>query len=443
VSTFIGQLVGFAVIVFLVWRYVVPPVRTMMRNQQETVRNQLAENASAAQRVADADTEHAKALEEARADAAKLIEDARHDAEKIAEQLRAQADTELERIKVQGAQQVQLLRQQLIRELRQSLGAESVHRAGEMVRSFVSDPQEQSATIDRFLAELDEMAPSNKVFEDAVTAKLRSASRESVAEMVRQFDGVASNLDVNGLTTLANDLSSVVELIRRESLLARHLSDPSSSVDARVQLVERLLSGKVSDAALAALKTAASQRWSSTSDLIYGIRHIASLALLVRAELEDQIDDVEDQLFRFSRVLDAEPKLVTLLSEYATPVDGRIALLNNVLRGRASRNAADLLRQTVELLHGDRADEAVRELAALAVSRRGEVVAHVRAASELSEAQNDRLTEVLTRIYGHPVSVQFDVDPALIGGLSIAVGDEVIDGTLASKLSSAENRLPD
>ena len=97
-------------------------------------------------------------LEEAKAEAAKVIEEARHDAEKIAEQLRAHADSELERIKVQGGQQVRLLRQQLIRELRQSLGAESVHRAGDMVRDFVSDPAEQSATVDRFLDELDEMA---------------------------------------------------------------------------------------------------------------------------------------------------------------------------------------------------------------------------------------------------------------------------------------------
>ena len=184
-STFIGQLIGFAVIVFLLWKYVVPPVRTMMKNQQETVRNQLAEHAEAEKKVADADKEHAKALEEAKAEAAKVIEEARHDAEKIAEQLRAQADAELERIKAQGAQQVQLLRQQLIRELRQSLGAESVQRAGEMVRNFVADPAEQSATVDRFLDELDEMAPSSTAFEDAVTAKLRAASRESLADAGR------------------------------------------------------------------------------------------------------------------------------------------------------------------------------------------------------------------------------------------------------------------
>lgn len=442
-STFIGQLVGFAVIVFIIWKYVVPPVRNMMQRQQEAVRTQLSEHAEAEKKVADADKEHAKALEEAKAEAAKVIKEARHDADKIAEQLRAQADVELERIKTQGAQQIRLLRQQLIRELRQSLGAESVHRAGDLVRDFVADPSEQSETVDRFLADLDEMAPSTTVFEDAVAAKLRAASRESLATVVESFDGIVAGLDTTGLTGLANDLASVVKILRSQAVLARHLADPSADSAAKVALAERLLSGKVSDGALEVLKTAVSQRWSSTSDLIRGIQHIARLALLVRAERDGQIEDVEDQLFRFSRILDSEPRLITLLSEYTAPLDGRIGLLNNVLQRRASKDAADLLRQTVELLQGERADEAVRELANLAVSRRGEVVAHVSAAGELTEAQEGRLTELLTRIYGHPVSLQLDVNPELLGGLTIAVGDEVIDGSLASKLSAAETHLPD
>lgn len=442
-STFIGQLIGFAVIVFLLWKYVVPPVRNMMKNQQENVRTQLADHAEAEKKVADADKEHAKALEEAKAEAAKVIEEARHDAEKIAEQLRAQADVELERIKTQGAQQVRLLRQQLIRELRQGLGAESVHRAGDMVRNFVSDPAEQSATVDRFLDDLDEMAPSTTVFEDAVTAKLRAASRVAVTNMVEGLDGFVAGLDVDGLTGLADDLASVVKVLRRETVLARHLADPSGFVDSKVALVERVLSGKVSDAAVDVVRTAVSQRWSSISDLIHGVQHIARLALLVRAEREGQIEDVEDQLFRFSRILDSEPRLITLLSEYTAPLDGRVSLVTSVLHGRASKTAADLLRQTIELLHGERADEAVRELASLAVSRRGEVVAHVRAAAELSEAQTTRLNGLLTRIYGHPVSLQLDVNPALLGGLTISVGDEVIDGSLASKLATAETHLPD
>lgn len=442
-STFIGQLIGFALIAFLVVKFVVPPVRNMMKNQQETVRRQLEEHATAETKVAEADSEHAKALQEAKDEATRVIEEARIDAENIAEQLRAQADVELERIKTQGAQQVQLLRQQLIRELRQSLGAESVQRAGDLVRDFVSDSTEQSATVDRFLNELDQMAPSTTVFDDVVTAKLRAASRDSVRRLVEQFDGSVSGLDAGALTSLADDLASTAKLLRREAVLARHLADPSSGVDSKVQLVDRLLRGKVSDQALELLKAAASQRWSSTSDLIHGVEHIARLSLLVRAESEGQIEDVEDQLFRFSRILDAEPRLISLLSEYTAPVEGRINLLNGVLARRASKNTADLLRQTLDLLHGERADEAVRELANMAVSRRGEVVAHVRAAAELSDTQRGRLTELLTRIYGRPMSIQLDVDPALLGGLTIAVGDEVIDGSLASKLAAAETHLPD
>jgi F-type H+-transporting ATPase subunit b/F-type H+-transporting ATPase subunit delta len=186
-----------------------------------------------------------------------------------------------------------------------------------------------------------------------------------------------------------------------------------------------------------------SPRWSSTADFIYGVQHIARLALLVRAEREGQIEDVEDQLFRFSRILDSEPQLITLLSDFTSPLAGRISLLNNVLHRRASKNTADLLRQSIELLHGERADDTVRDLANLAVSRRGEVVAHVRAAADLTEEQESRLTELLSRIYGRPVSLQLDVDPELLGGLTIAVGDEVIDGALSSKLAAAETHLPD
>ena len=128
-STFIGQLIGFAVIVYIVWRYVVPPVRKMMTNQQETVRKQLADSAEAKEQLAKAEKAHEKAIEAAKAQAKQVTEEANADAKRLVEQLHAQADAEVERIKVQGAQQVQLLRAQLIRQLRQDLGGESVRRA--------------------------------------------------------------------------------------------------------------------------------------------------------------------------------------------------------------------------------------------------------------------------------------------------------------------------
>jgi F-type H+-transporting ATPase subunit delta len=152
---------------------------------------------------------------------------------------------------------------------------------------------------------------------------------------------------------------------------------------------------------------------------------------------------VEDQLFRFGRVLDAQPRLTSLLSDYSAPADDRVALLATVLGDGANQTAKALLSQTVGLLRGERADEAVIDLAELAVARRGEIVAHVTAAADLTAAQHTRLTELLTRIYGQPVAVQLHVDPELLGGLSIVVGDEVIDGSIASRLAAAQSQLPD
>ena len=114
-STFIGQLVGFALIVFIAVKWVVPPVRTMMHNQQEAVRAALAESKSAADKLATADERHKETLEVAKAQAAKVTDEARSDSERIAEQLREQAIIEAERIKAQGEQHIQLLRQQTIR----------------------------------------------------------------------------------------------------------------------------------------------------------------------------------------------------------------------------------------------------------------------------------------------------------------------------------------
>ncbi len=444
-STFIGQLIGFAVIVYIVWRYVVPPVRKMMTNQQETVRKQLADSAEAKEQLAKAEKAHEKAVEQAKAEAKQVTEEAKADAKRLVEQLRAQADAEVERIKVQGAQQVQLLRAQLVRQLRQDLGAESVRRAGELVNEHVSDADAQSATVDRFIDELDAMAPSEAVVADRATARLRAASRESLATLVDKFDQVAADLGPDQLSSVADDLASVTSLLARESVLTRHLADPADDPTPKLNLLETLLEGNVGDTSLEVLKAAVSGRWSSDANLVDAVEHVARLALLVRAEREDVAGDVEEQLFRFSRILDGQPGLASLLGDYSAPAEGRVKLLRDVLESGSGVNATtvQLLSQTVELLRGERADEAVLELAELAVARRGEVVAHVSAAADLSDAQRARLTEVLTRIYGHPVSLQLHIIPELLGGLNIAVGDEVIDGTLSSKLAAAETKLPD
>ena len=445
-STFLGQLLGFAVIVWLVWRYVVPPVRKMMLDRQNVVRQQLDDAAAAADRLAEASEAHDKARKDAKAEAERITEEARGDAERIAEQLRTQADAEVERVKVQGAKQVELLRAQLVRQLRQDFGAESVRRAGELVRGYVADSAQQSATVDRFLDEVEAMAPSEAEVQYPVLATMRSASRLSLDAVMKRFNEMAKDLDDRGLSTLADELTSVTALFERESVVTRYLTLPAEDPSPRVRLIERLVSDKVGEPALDVLKTAVSQRWSANNDLLEAVELVSRNALLTRAEHAGSLDEVEDQLFWFSRTLDAQPRLSILLGDYEAPADSRVRLLRNVLASASTTVnpiAAELLSKTVELLRGRPAEQAVLTLAEVAVARRGEVVAHVSAAAELSDAQQDRLTRVLSRVYGHPVTVQMQIDPELLGGLAITVGDEVIDGTLSSRLAAAQTQLPD
>ncbi|MEZ0385382.1 F0F1 ATP synthase subunit B/delta [Mycobacterium sp. pW045] len=444
-STFIGQLVGFAVIVWLLVKFVVPPVRRLMADQQESVRRQLEEAAAAAARLTEAGQAHATAIANAETESQRVTAEARTDAERIAEQLRGQAGVEAERVKSAGGQQVGLMRAQLIRELRAGLGAEAVQRAAELVRDYVADPQRQAATVDRFLDELDAMAPKSVEVESPILARMRSASREALKGLLDKFDKVAGGLDEQGLTTLASDLTAVAEVLEREAVVTRHLTVPTEDPAPKVRLVQRLFSGKIGDPALSLVSDAASARWSNDGDLIAAAEHVARQALLLAAERADSLDEVEDQLFRFSRILDAQPQLDTLLSDTATPAAGRVGLLRNVIGGGSGANSITtaLLEQTVQLLRGQSAHQAITELAQIAVARRGEVVAHVGAAAELSDAQRSRLNTVLSRIYSHPVRVQVGVDSELLGGLAISVGDEVIDGTLSSRLAAAKTQLPD
>ena len=443
-STFIGQLVGFAVIVWIITKFVVPPVRKLMNEQKDAVRTQLEDSANATQRLAAADQFHAKRLEDGRDEARHIVDEARTDSVRIAEQLHVQAGVEAERIKVQGGQQVSLLRAQVIRELRGDLGGESVRRATELVKAHVADPQNQAATVDRFLDELDSMAPA--AFAPEVAASdLRSASRDAQSAVVAKFDSLAGSLSTDELSRLSDELVAVDKLLLGEPILVRHLAEATGEADAKKQMLQRLLSGKVGATTLDILDTAVSVRWSKTGDFVSAVEYVSQLSLLARAERESQADEVAEQLFRFGRILDSEPQLTTLLGDYSKPASDRIGLLRGVLDRASGTNqtATALLTHTVELLRGERADEAVHDLAELAVSRRGELVAEVSAAADLSGSQRQRLTEILARVYHNPVSVQLSVYPELLGGLSVAVGDEVIDGTLSSRLAAAATKLPD
>lgn len=271
---------------------------------------------------------------------------------------------------------------------------------------------------------------------------LAAASREAMAAADARLDAYADSAQAGDLQRLGDELFAVTRLLDEQRSLRRLLADPSSPEDARHGLVERLLGQQVAAPTLDMAKELVGARWSRPGDLVSAFESLARQALLAVAEKDGSLDDVEDELFRFGRVLDREPELGNLLADTSTSADGRVALLDRLVEGKASPVTAALLRQTVRLPRARHLDIMCEELAELAAARRDRSVARVTTPVALSPEQEQKLSDSLTRLYGRSISLQVELDPRLLGGLVVQVGGEVIDGSVASKLAAARRTLP-
>ncbi len=271
---------------------------------------------------------------------------------------------------------------------------------------------------------------------------LSSTSRESLAAAGSRLDALVDESSGADLARIGDDLFAVLRLLTSETALRRHLADPAIAEASRSGLADQLLQGKIGRAALDVVSELVSARWSRAVDLVEALELLARRAVLGVAEKDGSLDEVEDQLFRFGRILDREPQLGSLLADQGSTGDQRVGLLRQVLDGRVSTVTATLLEQTVRIPRGRSLDRAAEELAELAAARRDRYVAHVRSAVRLSDDQEHRLTESLTRLYGRPISLQVELDPELLGGLLVKVGGELIDGSVSSRIATARRTLP-
>jgi F-type H+-transporting ATPase subunit delta len=271
---------------------------------------------------------------------------------------------------------------------------------------------------------------------------LQATSRDSLAGVAERLEGRIAPLSAGERQQLGEQLYAVTRLLAAERTLRRALSDPATSSEQRKRLAESVLNGKISAVALETVGDLVSARWSGPADLVEAAESLARQALLAAAEKQRALDGVEDQLFRFGRILDREPALASLLSDTEVPADKRVALLDEVLGDKVYPVTAALLRETVRTPRGRHLDVTAEELADLAAARRDRSVARVRTAVGLSDAQEQRLTGTLTRLYGRDMSLQVELDESLLGGMVIRVGDEVVDGSVAGKLAAARRALP-
>lgn len=267
---------------------------------------------------------------------------------------------------------------------------------------------------------------------------MRGASRASLAEARERLPDA---VDGRQAGQLGDELFAVVGVLDREAGLRRVLSDPSRQADAKAGLAEAVLGGKVSAATLEVVAGLARSHWSAPGDLADAAEELAVLAVIEGADDAGTLDELEDELFRFARIVDAEPDLRVALSSPFIAPERKRQLLDTLLAGKVTPPALRLITEAAFHPRGRSLDKSLDEYAALAAQRRERLVAEVHVAAELSGDQRSRLAAALTAAYGHDVHLNVVLDPEVIGGMSVRIADEVIDGSTATRLAALRRKL--
>ncbi len=263
---------------------------------------------------------------------------------------------------------------------------------------------------------------------------LRGASAEARAGLREKLDAAAGT----DLTALGEDLLGAAAVFRAEPGLRRVATDQSVDSSAKAGLVRSVFDGKLSAAGLDLVADAVTRRWTTTRDLADVLEDLGVVAV-VKSAGADAVR-LADELFAISQLVGENADLRGALSEPARSTADKVALLRGLLDGKALPSALRLAELSLNGSHRTVA-VALAEYQKIAAAVKDESVAKVRVARDLSDADRSRLQDALTRQYGRPVHLNVSVEPELVGGMRVEIGDDVIDGSVASRLDDARRRL--
>jgi F-type H+-transporting ATPase subunit delta len=241
-------------------------------------------------------------------------------------------------------------------------------------------------------------------------------------------------------TRLGDDLFAMATTLDARHGMRRALTEPAVPAEAKSNLLRTLAHGKISDPAFQVVDTAVRHRWSEGRDLADALEHASVSAFVAAADAQGHLDDLEDNLFRFSRVVEAHPELREVLSEQSASLEGKQKLVQALVDDKVSGPTERLLSQAV----AGRRRNLTTTLAMyqkVAAERRDRLVATVWVAAPLDEQRKERLAAALSAQYSHDVHLNVIVEPEVLGGVRVAIGDDVIDSTIENRLVQAHRRL--
>ena len=270
---------------------------------------------------------------------------------------------------------------------------------------------------------------------------LGGTSRASVLTLRKALTDAVSKQSANDAATFASELFTILTVLSSSVGLRRALTDNSRDKSAKADLISNLFGKNIKSEAQALLATASSLRWSSPAELADAVEQLAVEAQSAAAEKSNEQESLESELFDFARVLIANPDLRQALNTSADSDEGKLALLDAVVKGKYASSTLTLLQKVVILRRGRSIDATLAAYSHYVSTRNNRLIAHVKSAVAISDDQLKKLVAALSKQMGKEVHVNVEIDPKVLGGISIRYADDVIDGTIFNRLAEAGRAL--
>jgi F-type H+-transporting ATPase subunit delta len=235
---------------------------------------------------------------------------------------------------------------------------------------------------------------------------------------------------------VAGELFAAARAVGGSSPLSGALADSAAAPEARAKVVADVFGRTYSPVTTSLLTTVVAQRWSSAAELVDGLEELA-----VRAAAVASADDVEVELFEFSRAVAQNAELELALNSRLGDAEAKGDLVRTLLKGRFGAATTLIVSSLVQQPRDRRMRSLLNRAMRLVADQRGRTVATVVTAVPLSAEQSTRLASTLSARYGADVSLNIVIDPAVVGGLRVQVADDVIDASISTRLADLRQRL--
>lgn len=268
---------------------------------------------------------------------------------------------------------------------------------------------------------------------------MTGASRDS---LTASLEAVGPVLDEGGVA-LARELFGALDVVDGHGALRRALTDPAWTTERRHGLVDSLFGARVAPGALQVLKDLAGRRWSAVRDLGDALETVAAHATAAEAGRGGHagLAALSGELLAFNRTVEDSHEVQRALTGLQAPVDARASLARRLLGDTASPAGQLLVERAVTAPRGVKPSAAVRRYADVVAERQRQWIAEVTVARPLGAEQQERLALGLRRAFGRDLVMDVTVDPHVVGGIRVQVGDDVVDGSMASRLNDLQRRM--